>query len=158
MSEVIVDRCPDCGAPTGDIYYHREKECTHPFAVAQRTIGNPYLDRLAKAGKNPHGRKSEKRVAKKMGAKLHRGSGSSRGQKSDASRGSIRLEAKSTVTQTLALDMAWLVKIAQEALAAGQTPAVSLSFVDASGKSRLRQYAEWVAIPMSVFQELVEFD
>lgn len=131
--------------------------CT-PVVRVRIPLGNPYLDRLAAGGKNTHGKKSEKRVAKKMGAKLHRGSGSSRGQKSDASRGSIRLEAKSTVTQTLALDMAWLVKIAQEALAAGQTPAVSLSFVDANGKARLRQYAEWVAIPMSVFQELVEFD
>lgn len=115
---------------------------------------NPYLDRLAGAGKNPHGRKSEKRVAKDLGAKLHRGSGSGRGSKSDASLPAFRFEMKSTLTEAMVVEMAWLVKITQEALAAGQTPVVVCSFVDAHGRSRLRQYADWVLIPRVTFQEL----
>lgn len=117
---------------------------------------NPYLDRLDAAGKNPHGRKSEKRVAKHLGAKLHRNSGAPRGSKSDASLKSVRMEMKSTTLAALMLEMAWLVKITQEALSHGQTPAVTLSFVDANGRPRLKQYGEWVAIPLSVFRELTE--
>lgn len=116
--------------------------------------GNPYLNRLAAAATNSHGKKSEKKVAKRMGARLHPNSGSMRGGKSDASLGSFRLEMKSTMTQCMMLEMAWLVKIAQEALAHGQTPAVVMSFVDAHGTPRMGHYAEWVVMPMVTFQEL----
>ena len=117
---------------------------------------NPYLDRLAAAGTNAHGKKSEKKVAKKMGARLHPNSGAMVGAKSDASIRDFRLEMKSTVTQAMLLEMAWLVKIAHEALDHGKTPAVVLSFVDPQGKARMRQYAEWVVLPLSAFQELTE--
>lgn len=117
-------------------------------------MSNPYLDRLAAAGKNPHGKKSERKVARKMGARLHANSGATRGAKSDASLKSFRLEMKSTLTQAMVLEMAWLVKITQEALDHGQTPAVTLSFVDAHGKPRMKHYAEWVVIPMAAFLEL----
>jgi hypothetical protein len=116
--------------------------------------GNPFLNRLAAQGTNAHGKKSERKVAKKMGAKLHPSSGSMTGAKSDASLRDFRLEMKSTTNQTIPIEMAWLVKIAQEALAQGQAPAVVISFVDSQGVSRLRQYAEWVVMPMSVFKEL----
>lgn len=115
---------------------------------------NPYLNRLATAGANPHGKKSEKRLAKHMGAKLHPNSGASRAAKSDASLKTFRLEMKSTTTQTVALDMAWLVKIAQEALDHGQTPAVTISFVGPDGKARMKHYAEWVVLPLTAFEEL----
>jgi hypothetical protein len=117
---------------------------------------NPYLDRLAKAG-NP-GKKSEKKVAKKMGARLHPNSGAMRGAKSDASMGAFRLEMKSTQTQTMALDLAWLVKIAQEALAHSQSPAVVLSFTDPGGTPRMRQFAEWVVMPLALFKEITHED
>lgn len=117
---------------------------------------NPYLARLAAQGTNAHGKKSERKVAKKMGARLHANSGAMPGQKSDASLKSFRLEMKSTTNQTMALDMGWLSKIAQEALDHGQTPAVVVSFVDAQGHPRAKHYAEWVVMPMAVFQELVE--
>lgn len=119
-------------------------------------MSNPYLDRLAAGGKNPHGKKSEKRVAKQMGARLHANSGATRGAKSDASLRNFRLEMKSTTTQTIALEMAWLVKIAHEALDHGQTPAVTLAFVDAAGNPRMKHYAEWVAMPMAAFRELTD--
>lgn len=117
---------------------------------------NPYLDRLDKAGKNPHGRKSEKRVAKQMGARLHRNSGASRSQKSDASLHQFRLEMKSTITDVLMLEMAWLVKIASEALDHQQVPAVVCSFVDAHGRTRLPQFGEWVIMPRVAFEELID--
>jgi hypothetical protein len=118
-------------------------------------MSNPYLDRLAAAGKNPHGRKSEKRVAKKMGARLHPNSGAGV-TKSDASLPEFQLEMKSTVTQAMVIDMAWLVKIAHEALDHGKTPAITFSFVDAHGTLRMKHYAEWVLMPMVAFQELTE--
>lgn len=120
-------------------------------------MGNPFLDRLAKDGANTHGKKSEQRVGKKMGARMHSNSGATRGSKSDASLKdeNFRLEMKSTVHQTIALDMAWLVKIAHEALSHGQTPAVVLSFVDAEGQSRMRRHAEWVCMPLEAFKELI---
>jgi hypothetical protein len=117
-------------------------------------LSNPYLDRLAKAGKNAHGKKSENRVAKQMKARLHPNSGAMAGAKSDASRTGVRMEMKSTTTQTMAIELAWLVKITQEALEHGQYPVVVLSFVDNQGKPRLRQYAEWVVVPLAVFEEL----
>lgn len=118
-------------------------------------MNNPYLDRLAKAGKNPHGKKSERLVAKKMGARLHANSGAGVA-KSDASLPEFRVEMKSTTTQTMALDMAWLIKIAHEALDHGQTPSVVVSFVDASGKPRMKHYSEWVLIPIAAFEELAK--
>lgn len=121
-------------------------------------MSNPYLDRIAAGGKNPHGKKSEKRLTKAMGARTHPNSGSMRGAKSDASLpgARVRVEMKSTTTQTMSLDLAWLVKIAQEALSHGQTPAVTLSFVDPSGKPRMRTYSEWVCLPLAAFQELTD--
>ena len=119
-------------------------------------MGNPYLNRLASAGTNAHGKKSERKVAKQIGARLHPNSGAMRGAKSDASKGEFRLEMKSTVNQTIALDIGWLVKIAQEALDHGQQPAIVVSFVDAQGVSRLKQYADWVVMPMATFRELTD--
>jgi len=117
---------------------------------------NPYLDRLAAAGTNAHGKKSEKRVAKKMGARLHPNSGAMAGVKSDASLPEFQLEMKSTITQAMVLEMAWLVKIAHEALDHGKTPIITFSFVDAHGAPRMKHYAEWVVMPMVAFQELTD--
>jgi len=121
-------------------------------------VGNPYLDRLAAAGKNAHGKKSEKKTAKEMGAKLHPNSGALRGAKSDASKENYRMEMKSTVTQAMLLEMGWLVKIAHEALEQGQTPIVVISFVDNQGVPRMRQYSQWVVMPLVTFAELTDED
>ena len=60
--------------------------------------------------------------------------------------------------QSIMLEMAWLVKIAHEALDHGQTPAVVVSFVDTAGRARMKHYAEWVLMPMAAFQELTHED
>lgn len=119
-------------------------------------MSNPYLNRLADAGINAHGKKSEKLVTKKLGARTHPNSGATRGAKSDASLRTFRLEMKSTTTAVMPLEMAWLVKVAHEALDHGQTPAVVLSFVEPSGRARMAHYAEWVVLPLVVFNELVD--
>lgn len=105
-----------------------------------------------------HGLRSEKRVALKMGAKLHPNSGAMKGAKSDASlkAGNFRLEMKSTTNRMMALDSAWLAKIAHEALTHGQRPGVVVSFVDTQGKLRMEYHGEWVMMPMEVFRELTE--
>lgn len=136
-----------------EVCEHGKAWSEHCPACARR---NPFLHRLSTAGKNAHGKKSERKVAKKMGAKLHPNSGAMRGAKSDASLKKFRLEMKSTTTQTIPLDLAWLVKIAQEALDHGQTPVVVVSFVNADGTARMRQYAEWVILPLTVFNELTD--
>ena len=119
-------------------------------------MSNPFLDRLAKAGTNPHGKQSEKKLAKKMGARLHPNSGAMAGAKSDASLRQFRMEMKSTTNQTAAIDLAWLVKITKEALDQGQSPVITVSFVDHQGVPRLRTYAEWVMLPLVAFQELLD--
>ena len=61
-----------------------------------------------------------------------------------------------TDNQAILLEMAWLVKIAHEALDHGQTPVVVLSFVDSRGVPRMKHYSEWVVMPMAAFQELTQ--
>jgi hypothetical protein len=89
-----------------------------------------------------------------MGARQMPASGAMRGAKSDAVLDNFRLEMKSTTSQSLKLEMGWLVKISQEARRNGQVPALVISFVDAEGKAVMKQDAEWVCIPKSKFEEL----
>lgn len=119
-------------------------------------MSNPFLDRIAKSGEIGHGRKSEKRVAKSMGAQLHAASGARAGFKSDASlkEENFRLEMKSTIAKSLSIEMAWLSKISKEAVVHGQYPGVVISFVDPQGKPVMPLNAEWVMMPMDVFREL----
>lgn len=118
-------------------------------------MGNPYLDRASAPQR--HGTTSERRVAKGLGARPHKASGAVRGAKSDATLTSanFRLEMKATVHASMTLEQGWLAKITKEALAHGQRPGVVLSFVDAQGQPVMKQHAEWVCLPLSVFQELV---
>lgn len=98
------------------------------------------------------GYSSEARVAKKLGAKPTPASGAMAGIKSDMTLEGIRIEAKSTQTYTLSIKYAWCVKITEEAIKLGQTPAITLSFTDTAGAGR--KFGEWVAIPMNKFKEL----
>jgi hypothetical protein len=120
---------------------------------------NPYFKRLAAQAAGAHGGKSEARVAKALGARLQPGSGAMTGAKSDSrikAKVSYRIESKSTIKDTLPLDVGWLTKITHEALSDGSIPALSLSFVKADGTPRMPRNAEWVAIPLWAFQELIE--
>ena len=97
------------------------------------------------------------RVAKDLGARLQPASGAVEGYKSDSrikGARSYRIESKSTVNVTMALELQWLSKISQEALASGSTPVVTVSFVDAAGRPRSKFNADWVLIPKWAFEEL----
>lgn len=125
---------------------------------------NPFLNRTVKRGQTGSGRLSEVRVAKALHARLTPNSGAA-SVKGDMTLGktrngkgnnfslSVRLEAKSTKALTMPVDYAWLTKIAQEAQNTRQTPALSLSFTGDNGSPR--PYGDWVAIPMSLFRELL---
>jgi len=91
-----------------------------------------------------------------MGAKAHPNSGAMRGAKSDASFKGLRLEMKSTTTLTMSLELAWLVKITQEALDHGQVPGVIVSFVNPDGSPRKGTHAQWALVPLATFQEWAE--
>lgn len=105
-----------------------------------------------------HGRKSEKRVALSLAARLTPNSGATRWAKSDMSKksGSLKfqIESKSTKNDTLPVDLGWLVKVTEESQATASIPALTMSFVDVEGKARPR--GDWVAIPLWAFQEILE--
>jgi len=117
---------------------------------------NPFLERQAKRSIGTAGRSSEKRVAKSLGANLTPASGAMRGAKGDCKTEDFLMECKSTVLQSIALQMGWLVKISSEAITQNKTPAVVISFVDALGKPAMILNSEWVLLPKSKFQELIE--
>lgn len=122
--------------------------------------GNPYMKRAAAVGSIAHGGKSEARVSKVLGARLQPASGAMRGAKSDMlarTQGyKFRVESKSTVKDTMGLDLGWLTKIGHEASQDGSVPALTLSFVTSEGKARTARNAEWVCVPMWFFQEALE--
>lgn len=117
---------------------------------------NPFLKRLqAKGIDSGHGRKSEKRVAKDLGAIQTPGSGAFKGHKGDARLNTetkkFLIESKATKNATMTLDLGWLVKIATEAMNERRTPALSVSFVNPDGTPRV--HGDWVMIPMRDFKE-----
>ena len=101
------------------------------------------------------GRTSEKKVAKRLDAKVTAGSGAGN------SKGDIRLsqflvEAKSTIHRTIGLKLDWLVKIKHEArgLGGGFDPALTITFTTEDG-SPVKD-GEWVVIPLDVWKSLKE--
>lgn len=118
-----------------------------------------FFKRLAKANIGDTGRASERRVIKTLGAQATPASGATVGSKGDArmkGRRKVRIEAKSTIADTMKLDMGWLSKISGEAATDGSMPAVTISFTNPDGSPRMRLNAQWVMIPLVDFQELME--
>lgn len=104
------------------------------------------------------GRKSERRVAKTMGARLTHNSGASSFDKGDMTLsefpfGRLRLEAKSTSRDSFSIKRETLEKIVDEASAAGDFPAFTISFVLTDG--RPKRAGEWAMIPLDIFRELL---
>jgi hypothetical protein len=119
---------------------------------------NPFRA-TAPTATNSHGKAWEELTAKKMGARLRPASGAMVGAKGDfaASKGLPFLyEAKSTTASSLPIKLEWLVKITEEAQAQAKLPALTFGFVLPTGRPRPNCSAEWVAIPLPVFQELLE--
>lgn len=119
---------------------------------------NPFMDRAAQRGSMDHGRKSEKRIASSLAARLTPASGAMRGAKSDMKKKvggrKFQIESKATKTATLPVDLGWLVKITEEAQSTGSIPVLTMSFVSEEGKSRPK--GDWVAVPLWFFHELTE--
>jgi hypothetical protein len=117
---------------------------------------NPYLKRQAEKRIGDSGRRSEKRVAGKLNARLQPASGAVDGFKGDMKlQRNLKFlaEAKSTTTDALKIDLGWLMKIQQEALHKNSKPLLIISFVDASGNLRgLKE--DWICMPVSCFNEL----
>ena len=114
-------------------------------------MGNPYLDRKVKVI-GATGRKSERKVARKLGAKLTPNSGAVAGAKGDMHLGDFLIEAKSTVNDSIGVKLDWLLKIADEALSSDRKPAIALTFTHAGGDPRVN--GEWVAVPLHVWKEM----
>lgn len=108
---------------------------------------NPFLPGDSEGPKNLHGRKAEKRLAKRYGAKLTPASGAL-GKKGDMVKQGKhvwRTEAKSTIKKSMVLQYRWLQKIAKEASMAGETPALIVTFTTPDGGKV--DSGDWVLIP-----------
>lgn len=110
-------------------------------------MANPLLERYSK---KKHGTKSEKRIAKSLGARLTPASGALQGAKGDSATPKFLIESKSTIRDSLRLELAWLVKIEKEALNHGKVPLLTISFVYLNG---LPKESDWVCVPKWAFDE-----
>jgi hypothetical protein len=99
-------------------------------------------------------------MAKKMGAKLQPASGAMSSAKSDAKAivgvHKFRIENKSTVKDTMSVELGWLAKISHEASQDASIPVLTISFVTPEGKPRMPRNADWVCMPLVNFQELMD--
>lgn len=102
-----------------------------------------------------HGQKAEKRLSKRLDARLTKGSGAShRGDKADMTRGEFRIESKATEKDTYRISYETLCKVAQEAAEQGEVPALAIQFVRADGT--VRTTGGWVLVREGTFKELIE--
>lgn len=99
------------------------------------------------------GRKSEDRLARRLGMRQTPASGAMDGAKGDMRQRDWLLEAKSTTSATMKLDYAWLCKVSGEAAMIGKHPALAVTFTDQTGRE-LRD-GKWVLISEDVFKELL---
>lgn len=121
-------------------------------------MSNPFLNRVAKRDNGHHGRKAEGNLAKRLQGSQQPGSGAIAGAKGDVKKDtpsfSFLIESKATKSESMSLKQDWLLKIYQEALEVGRTPALALSFTRENGSSEKRD--RWVMVPEHVFQQLIE--
>ena len=100
------------------------------------------------------GYRSEELLAKRLKAFKVPGSGSMDNASGDIEKGDILLEAKSTVHSSFSLKLNHLIKIRNEALGTGRTPALAIVFT--TGDGRPRKDGSWVLLPEYVFRELTD--
>lgn len=118
---------------------------------------NPVLKRIEAKKIGEHGRVSEKRVARRLGARPTIASGN-QGDKGDYHLPGVvyrfRGENKSTYHSSMVMDFVWLAKIKQEARNKDETAMLTLDFVNRDGSSR--KDGQWVCLPLDVFEEMLE--
>jgi hypothetical protein len=108
---------------------------------------NPFLNR----DKTNDGRKSEKRQARELKARLQPASGALPGAKGDMKTEASLIEYKSTEKESLSLKHEWLTKISGEALHINMTPILIMAFVHPNGTPK--DHGQWAVIPLWLAQE-----
>lgn len=120
-------------------------------------MDSPYLRRLDKRSKGSHGVKAEKKFAKRIGGKQQVASGALDGAKGDVTLSTdthdFLIENKATANDSYKLKLDTLLKVYQEALEIGKTPALAVQFTTLDGVSSTR--GRWVMIPEHVFKEII---
>lgn len=115
---------------------------------------NPYLTRLENRGKVSHGKASEKKLAKIIGARLTPASGALAESKGDMKTAEFLIEAKSTIHNSITLDRDFFLKISHEAKFTGKTPALTISFVNGDGSPK--RDGEWVCLPINFLKNIID--
>lgn len=115
---------------------------------------NPFFARQQRAGIGASGRRAEKKTAQRVGARQTAASGALDAQKGDFTVKGVRAENKSTQNASMSIKLAWLEKITKESLPNGETPVLSIQFVNEAGVPV--KSGAWVMVPESVFREWVD--
>jgi hypothetical protein len=105
-----------------------------------------------RAGIGRTGLKAEGTTATRLGLRATAGSGAGQGYKGDLRDQVTMVEVKSTQADTMRLEYGWLRKVADEALYANRSPALSVQFV--TGDGRPRADGAWVLVPEGVYRKL----
>jgi hypothetical protein len=108
---------------------------------------------LKRLEKSRHGQKAEVRASKRLGGRLQPGSGCKDHSKGDFFTPDFLFESKSTISESLSLKLEWLRKISKEAADITKEPALTIQFVDGSGRPVLD--GAWVMVPERVFKEII---
>ncbi len=98
------------------------------------------------------GRVAEKKLAKRMGARLTPGSGNQLGAKGDLDFGDFLMETKATEGETYRLEHELLAKIEREALAKSKNPAFHVQFVDRQANPK--RFGSWVMVPEWLWEQM----
>jgi hypothetical protein len=117
-------------------------------------MDSPLIKRGRNEGAGAHGNRAEKKAAKRLGGSATPGSGALDGAKGDINLDHFLVESKSTTAESMRLELAWLRKIAKEALEKNKYPALAVQFVIGNGEPV--KVGNWVMVPERVFHEFLE--
>ena len=100
------------------------------------------------------GRSSEKKTAKRLGARLTPASGALDGAKGDMEMSGFLIENKSTTAASFGVQLEHLMKITREAQTRGLTPALTFQFTQNNGDPI--RGGKWAMIPEAELVMLLE--
>lgn len=103
-------------------------------------------------GKHKKSKAQERRIAKELGGKTQRGSGSKDFHKGDIKSVELLVEAKRTDKDSLSVKKEWLIKIFQESVSYSRIPALSIEFDDMPTIVP----KDWIAIPAKTLKLLID--
>ncbi len=102
------------------------------------------------------GSRSEKNVAKRLGARLTPASGALAGAKGDCVTDTHLIECKSTRNKSISLKYEWLAKISHEALQQNRIPILTINFTSDSGDTI--NNGGWVLVRERDYKEMLDGD